>query len=236
MFFKKVIEDRVVIAKNNEEELNKIIEEYKPFIASVVNKKVGRYVKYGHDDELSIGLLAFKEAIDSYDRKKGKFIPFAKQVISIRLIDYYRKTKKEKNIIYLNIDDELENSEISNIEKEKAILNYEKNEENEIRKLEIIEYSKELKNWNIDFNDLVKASPKQKKLREIYKEVSKVIVNNAEILKELLSKKRLPINKIVQIYDIHRKKLERGRIYIIALVIAQIGDYELIKEYIYGGE
>ena len=125
---------------------------------------------------------------------------------------------------------------MSIIEKEKAISNYHSNEINEIRKLEIIEYKKELSKWNIEFNDLVKASPKQKKLRDSYKEVAKLIVTNVELLENLMTPKRLPINKIQELYDIHRKKIERGRIYIISLVIAQVGDYECIKEYIYGGE
>lgn len=236
MFFKKSLEDRVEKAKKDSKELNNIIDEYKPFIASTVNDKLGRYVEYGRDDELSIGMLAFKEAIESYDRNKGKFLNFAKHVINLRLIDYYRKNSKYKKIILLNSHDETENESIRNLEKNEAITKHINNEINEIRKYEIIDFKNELLKWNIEFSDLVKVSPKHKNLRNTYKEIAKVIAKNKEILESLLATKRLPINKLTEIYGVHRKKIERGRIYIIALVIAQIGDYEYIKEYIYGGE
>lgn len=236
MFFKKSLEDRVEKAKKDSKELNNIIDEYKPFIASTVNNKLGRYVEYGHDDELSIGMLAFKEAIESYDRNKGKFLNFAKHVINLRLIDYYRKNSKYKKIILLNSHDETENESMKNLEKNEAITKHINDEINEIRKYEIIDFKNELLKWNIEFSDLVKVSPKHKNLRNTYKEIAKVVAENKEILESLLATKRLPINKLTEIYEVHRKKIERGRIYIIALVIAQIGDYEYIKEYIYGGE
>lgn len=236
MFFKKSLEDRVEKAKKDSKELNNIIDEYKPFIASTVNDKLGRYVEYGRDDELSIGMLAFKEAIESYDRNKGKFLNFAKHVINLRLIDYYRKNSKYKKIILLNSHDETENESIRNLEKNEAITKHINDEINEIRKYEIIDFKNELLKWNIEFSDLVKVSPKHKNLRKTYKEIAKVVAENKEILESLLATKRLPINKLTEIYGVHRKKIERGRIYIIALVIARIGDYEYIKEYIYGGE
>lgn len=53
------INQRVEAIKNNEEEINLFVEEYKPFIAACTQKVVGRYVAYGQDDELSIALMAF---------------------------------------------------------------------------------------------------------------------------------------------------------------------------------
>ncbi len=101
MFFRRSLEERVEKAKKNKEELNKLIEIYKPFIASTMQKKTGRFLQYGYDDELTIGMMAFKEAIDSYDKNKGKFLNFAKMVINLRCIDYYRKNEKHKEILYL---------------------------------------------------------------------------------------------------------------------------------------
>jgi RNA polymerase sigma factor len=232
MFFRKSLEDRVIKAKKDEDELNRLIEEYKPFIASTVQKKTGRFLRYGYDDELSIGMLAFKEAIDCYDKSKGKFLSFAKQVISLRVIDYYRKHSKVNNEVYISEINHEDDSNVCEIGIKKAITKYQDKEENEIRKLEIIQYKKELSEWGIDFSSLVSASPKQQNVRELYKKVAKIIVENEYILEILISKKRLPIKEIQKIISVHRKKLERGRIYIIALVIVLIGDYEYIKEYI----
>lgn len=231
MFFRSTLEDRIENAKKNDEELNKLIDEYKPFIASVVQKRTGKFLKYGYDDELTIGMLAFKEAIDSYDRSKGKFLSFAKQVINLRMIDYYRKNKKQENVVYMEQINQKDDDSRYDLGDIKAIDEYRDREENEARKLEIIQYKEELSEWQIEFSDLVKNSPKQDKVRKAYKEIAKTIVSNKELLDLLISKKRLPIKEIQNTVHIHRKKIERGRIYIIALVIVMKGDYTYLKEY-----
>lgn len=232
MFFRKSLEERVENAKKNQEELNKLIHEYKPFIASTLQKRTGKYLKYGYDDELTIGMMAFKEAIEAYDKSKGKFLNFAKQVITLRAIDYYRKNQKEKDTIYLQENYEMENGAIEGVILNKAIEEYEHKNINEMRRLEILEYKKELKEWGIEFAELVKASPKQQRLKKTYKEIAQFIVQDQDMLNKLITIKRLPLKEIENSMLINRKKLERGRIYIIALVIATIGDYELIREYI----
>ncbi|KHD38060.1 RNA polymerase sigma factor SigI [Clostridium acetobutylicum] len=232
MLFNRSLEDRIQKAKESKEELNRLIQEYKPFIASLLQKKTGKYLQYGYDDELSIGMIAFEEAVESYDRNKGKFLSFAKRVIILRAIDYYRKNQKFKNIVYLQGNYDSENNDINPIMFNKAMEQYKNKSINEIRRLEILEYKKELREWGIEFVNLVQASPKQEKLKKTYKNIANFIVHNQDILNKLISVKRLPIKEIEKNIYINRKKLERGRIYIIALVIAEIGDYRLIREYI----
>lgn len=232
MFLKKSLDERVEKAKKNQEELNKLIEEYKPFIASTLQKITGKYLEYGYDDELTIGMMAFKEAIESYDKSKGKFLNFAKQVITLRGIDYYRKNEKLKDKVYLQGTYYIENEDISSVILNRSMEEYQHKNENEMRKLEILEYKKELKKWGIEFLELVQASPKQQKLKKTYKDIAQFIVQDQEILNKLISIKRLPLKEIEKSMPIHRKKLERGRIYIIGLVIVVIGDYGLIREYI----
>lgn len=231
MLFNNTLEDRVEEAKTNPEEMNKLIEEYKPFIANAVQKRTGGFLKYGHDDELTIGMLAFKEAIESYNRTKGKFLSFAKHVINLRMIDYYRKTKREGNLVSLEMVSQQDDENIIDIGMIKSVEEHKAKEENEARRFEILQYKEELKGWEIEFNDLVKASPKQEKLRELYKEIARIIIENQKLFDFLLSKKRLPIKEIEDFTKIHRKKIERGRIYIIALIVAMKGDYTYIKEY-----
>lgn len=231
MFFKSSLEDRVEKAKKNTDEMNKLIEEYKPFIASTIQKRTGRFLEYGRDDELTIGMLAFKESIDSFDKSKGKFLSFAKHVINLRMIDYYRKTKREGNVISLESINQQDDERTVDIGSKRSVDEYEKKKENEARKLEILQYKNELSDWQIEFSDLVKVSPKQEKLRSLYKDVARVIMENEELLNMLLDKKRLPIKEIENLTGIHRKKLERGRTYIISLIIVMKGDYPYLKEY-----
>lgn len=217
------LEDRIARAKDEKDEANRLISEFKPFIASVVQKKVGRFVEYGVDEELSVGLMAFKEAIDSYDRQKSKFLSFARMVISMRLIDYYRKSKKERTV-------SIEGSDRSDIAAdESAMEQYMIADENEKRILEIIEYRNLLKKWGISLEQLADISPQKEDLREQYKMVARVIAGNESILKALFRTKRLPVKEIENILSIHPKKLERGRIYIIAMVLAIVTGFSYLN-------
>jgi len=219
MFFKKIsLEERVIKSKNNNDELNTLISDFRPFIASVVQKKVGKYLEYGVDDELSVGLSAFMEAVNSFDVKKGTFLSFSRLVINARVIDFLRKKSKLRTI---SIDeDSQDENELSTVLDKKSMEKYTLENEEDSRKLEVIEYASLLKNWNIGFNELVRISPKKDTLRQEYKNAAKAIVENKNILDELMRTKRLPIGEIEKILKIHRKKLERGRIYIIAIVLA----------------
>ncbi len=71
-----------------------------------------------------------------------------------------------------------------------------------------------------------------KKTRKLYKEIALQITTDASLMMYINNNKRLPIQKIVEKMKVHRKKVERGRIYIIALIIIKIGDYRFLKEYI----
>ncbi|MCL4417187.1 MAG: RNA polymerase sigma-I factor [Actinobacteria bacterium] len=217
MFFKKIsLEQRVIKSKNDNDELNALISDFKPFIASVVQKKVGRYLEYGTDDELSVGLSAFMEAVNSFNFEKGAFLNFSRLVINARVIDFLRKKSKLKTI---SIDED-SRDELSAVLDKKSMERYMLETEEENRKLEVIEYTSLLKNWNISFNELVRISPKKDTLRQEYKKAALAIINNDNLLNELMRTKRLPVQGIEKILKIHRKKLERGRIYIIAIVLA----------------
>ena len=211
---KQTLEDRVKRTRGNNDLVSALISEFKPFIASIAQKRVGRYLHYGEDEELSVGLMAFKEAIDSFKPGKGKFLSFVRMVISMRLIDYYRKQDREASI---SIDDE-EDAELA--WDRKSIQQYEADEESEDLKTEIIGYNAALSKWGISLDELANVSPKSQELKKLYQDIASKIAGNKELLNSLIETRRLPIKEIGKEIEIHRKKLERGRIYIIAMVLA----------------
>jgi RNA polymerase sigma factor len=225
------INERVESIKGNKEEINRLVEEYKPFIASCVEKATGRYVRYGEDDELSIGLMAFVEAINSHDKQKGNFLTFAQQIITRRLIDYYRKEKrhfavKSINEYYKEDDGERDFSVVESLDR------YSKDEISEYRRLEILEFKKELSNWDITLFQLAEASPKHESTRSLYKKIVQFLLSQNDIIEQIKHKKTLPIAEIEKGMGIPRKKIERARRYIIAAIIIYTGDYQYIKEYL----
>lgn len=223
--------NRINESKKDLNQLNNLITDYKPFIAKTVKEHVGHYVSYGEDDELSIGMMAFTEAVNAYDSSKGTFLSFAKRIICLRLIDYYRKNiKYDKQIQKTKELDADEN--IINLTNRVSIKQFEQNEENMKRKLEILTFKEELLKWNIEFKDLIENSPKQEKLRKQYIKIAQLIVNDSVLIKLIFNNKRLPIKEIQKQTLINRKKIERGRYYIIACVIILNGDFKFMQEYI----
>ena len=212
---KQTLEDRVKKARGNNDLISALITEFKPFIASVAQKRVGRYLHYGEDEELSVGLMAFKEAVDSFKPGKGKFLSFVRMVISMRLIDYYRKCDREASS---TIGDDEEDAELA--WDRKSIEQYQADGDSEDLKAEVIGYSAALSKWGISLDELVKVSPRREELKKLYQDIARRIAGNKGLLDSLMETGRLPIKEIGKEIEIHRKKLERGRIYIIAMVLA----------------
>jgi hypothetical protein len=76
-------------AKNNPDSMNELINRYENFILKCASSAARAYVSKS-DDEWSIALSAFTEAIKNYSADKGSFLSFAELVIRRRMIDYIR--------------------------------------------------------------------------------------------------------------------------------------------------
>lgn len=215
----------------------KLLKEYTPFILRVASNFCNRYLVMGQDDEASIGLMAFNEAIDKYSADKGaKFLTFAEVVIRRRLTDYYRKESKfTNNVLPLsNFQDGDNQDQHMLLEIEEANKAYQIEEEAFNKKQEILQFNRKLEEFDISLNELVKLSPKHYDARVRAYEVAKIIVNNPFLLGFLLEKKSLPLKKIEEKVEVSRKTLERQRKYIIALVLVLNGNFEYMQSYIQG--
>ena len=103
------LEEKVLLAQKDGNFRNDIIKEYNKFILSCAKKTVGVYISE-QDDEMSVAMIAFDEAITKYDSSKGSFINFASIIIKNRLIDFMRKEYKGSKVIPF--------SELSRIDKD----------------------------------------------------------------------------------------------------------------------
>lgn len=211
-----------------------LIRDYTPFILRVASNFCNRYLVMGQDDEASIGLLAFNEAIDKFSKHNGaKFLTFAEVVIRRRLTDYYRKESRfTKNVLPLSNFTEDEHERSISLEVQQANNAYENEEEAFYKRQEIIEYTKKLAQFDISLSELIKISPKHYDARERAYEVAKIIVGDPSLLKFLVEKKNLPLKKVEERVEISRKTLERQRKYIIALVLVLQGNFDFLQSYI----
>jgi len=229
----KKLQQEVMEVKEGRIDINILIQKYKPFIFSTIKEFKGRYID--ETDELStVGMLAFKEAVDSFDPEKGNFYSFAKRVIKLRLIDHYRKNKKRNEKIIPILEDMEHKNKLSKIEIDYSVEKYLKEEESKLRKEEIKEFIEELNEFDISLKELEKLSPRKKELKEMYYRSSEYVIKNENLYNNFIESHRLPAKEISNELIINRKQLDRGRKYIISLIILKKGNYKMLSEYIKG--
>ncbi|MHB8984100.1 MAG: RNA polymerase sigma factor SigI [Carboxydocellales bacterium] len=213
-----------------------LIRQYTPFILRVLSQKSGRYLRLGEDDEVSVGLMAFDEAITAFERERGaNFLTFAETTIKRRLIDHYRRESRFSKVVPISALEQENGSiqdAVSQITARQAVAEFQAKGEAQDRKDEILAYSKILNEYGITFAELVAVSPKHDDARKRAMEAAYLVAENEELKRFLLVKKELPLKILTDLVDVSRKTLERQRKYIIAIVLVLIFEFTHLKEYI----
>ncbi|WP_225983669.1 MULTISPECIES: RNA polymerase sigma factor SigI [Bacillaceae] len=233
---KQDLTETVLLIQEGDLELrNNLLKKYKPFIKKSVSSVCRRYIRET-DDEFSIGLIAFNDAIDKFSPDKGNgLLPFADTVIRRRVIDYIRSQSKKMNELSFEIQHVSEDEYIqSPLDIEKSIENHQRQLNSENLKDEIIRYTELLKIFHITFDQLVKHTPKHVDARNNAIKIAKTIADEPLMLQYVIDKKKLPIKMMEEKVEVSRKTIERNRIYIIAMVLILTGDYLFLKDYLKG--
>lgn len=215
---------------------NQFISDYQPYVAKVTSRFCKRYIDPARDDEFSIALGAFNEAINQYSSVMGRsFLGFAETVMRRRLIDYLRKEQRFKGQIpYSSFDQEDEEDNLLNpIEIHQAIEAYEKQKGLEERRNEIMDFSRCLSDFDIDFSELTEASPKHDDSRQMLFGIGRTLAQDAELMRTLLTKRQLPIKELLEQVQVSRKTLERNRKYLIAIALIYNGPYPYLRDYLH---
>lgn len=219
--------------KESEHAESELIDQYIPFIRKVTSGVCKRYINITKDDEFSIAMIAFSEAIHKYSSDKGSsFLSFASLVIRRRVIDYIRLEQRKTTYLSLDYkDDDRENME--NIaEVSASYQEYNQQVESEHRREEIQHFQERLSSFEIQLTEIVEQCPKHSDARINMVEIAKTIVDHDSLLKILMQKKRLPVKQLMEHISMSRKTIERNRKYIIALVIVLLEDYQYLKDYL----
>jgi len=230
------LEETVLLIQQGDRDLlDNIIAAYKPFIAKTVSSVCRRYI-YETDDEFSIGLIAFNEAIEKYSVERGSsLLSFSEVIIRRRVIDYIRKQTKNQHIS-IDITNPLQEEESAGsvIVNELSLDDYYKKNDEQLRKEEILQFQTLLKSYDLSFSDLVENSPKHADARKSAIMTAKLLVEDDELKKIFMEKKRLPIKQLEPMVDVSRKTIERNRKYIMAIALILSSDYVYMKDYIKG--
>ncbi|MBM7571614.1 RNA polymerase sigma factor [Aquibacillus albus] len=229
------LEEQVERVQQGDEELqNYLLKTYQPFIAKAVSEVCKRYISSTRDDEFSVGLFAFNEAMISYQRGKGSsFLSFARLVIKRKVIDFIRKEKNKPTTS--SLDDYYDDEKMENpaeISVSKAM--YEQETDEWYRREEIFELGKKLKEYKLSFEELTQISPKHSDARESAIRAARVLCENEKLKEYVIRKKKIPIKQLVKFVDVSKKTLERNRKYILAIFIILTEDYIYLKDYLKG--
>lgn len=225
-----LIVKKVYDAKSDMQIADELIKEYMPFIKSETSKFLHRVPTYD-DDELSISMIAFHEAIRSYSRTRGSFLKYASVIIKNRLIDYARKEQKQSGVLSIEmLGEERETSVENNMPDEKdEIAEYEMRD---ATKSEIVELVRQMEPFGVSLSDVADNCPKQQKTIKACADAIKYAKQHPELLDEFLRTKRLPMAELTKGSGAERKTLERHRKYLVALLLIYTNGYEIIRGHI----
>lgn len=222
------IVQRVYAAKGNMEDADRLISDYMPFIESQVFKVMKRPVDVKKQDELSIAMIAFHEAINGYSKTRGSFLNYASLIIRNRIIDYWRKNNRHNQVISLDTPIYEEDSTL-----EDSIAADEKHDEDlvvrEATKEEIMELSQQMQEFGVSLTDIAENSPKQNRTLKSCQQVVAYAKEDREIMEIFFKTKQLPITKLANETKVSKKTIERHRKYLVALLMIYSNGYEIIR-------
>lgn len=222
-----------IIKAGDKDAREKLIKDYTPFIIKVIAKTTGKHVELENSEEFSIGLLAFNEAIDSFDSDKySGFLSFSETVIKRRVIDYIRKDYKNNQVYPLTYFQN-DNSDVSNAFEEKHFkIDASSQFENIETKEELSIFINRLAAFDIKLTDLVNNAPKHLDSKQLAIKTARILAENKELSEKLEKKKTIPMVDLMQLVNVNHKTIERNRKFIISVYVILTSKLEVIQGYV----
>ncbi len=217
----------VALARKDLQQEDQLIRTYLPFIRSEASKFLSRMC-LEQDDEYSIAMIAFHEAIQGYEKERGTFLSYAAMLIRSRLIDYQRRESRFKGTLSLEAEtDDYGHTIVDMLADERDY--FEESANLEATKQEIAELSQVMQSFGVSFSDVADNAPKQDRTLEACTKAIRYAAEHKEVLEELLRTKKLPMTCLVRGAGAQRKTLERHRKYLLAMLLIQTNGYEIIR-------
>ena len=226
------IDKKAVEAVNDSDLLESFLLEQEQYILRCASRAAKHYINKS-DDEWSIAVEAFYQAVQQYSYEKGSFLSFANMIINRRLIDYFRTQSKYQTEIPVSPsafsgEPDEEGEESISIKIVAPIVDTREN----ALKDEIEAANAQLASYGFTFYDLISCSPKAEKTKSACFAAIAYMVSSPLLCSEMQNSKTLPIKTIEKNAKVPRKILERHRKYIIAAVEIMVGDYPGLAAYI----
>ena len=223
---------QVLAAQSDNDAADRLIAQYLPFIRSETAGFLGR-PPTDSDDELSIAMIAFHEAVCSYERSRGAFIPYASTVIHSRLVDYDRKERRHRHGISLDApcgeeeDGSLLDTLADPADHSGALIT------REATAHEIRELSEQMEGFGVSLADVADNCPRQQRTLEACRAAFLYAKSRPDLLEGVVRTGKLPLRELAQGSGAERKTLERHRKYLLALLLICTNGYEIIRGHLH---
>lgn len=231
------LNELVLKAKRGDQEvMDDLLIAFTPFIKKTASFVCKRFVDE-HDDEFSIAMSAFHEAIVQFNPEENSSLTtFSHLIMKRRLIDHFRKEATRNGAIHLpKGEDETAASDAQRYVFDQAsIVSYSSEQQAAERREEIMEYNKLLKEFGLSFQELSRSSPKHTDSRRTALQIAQIIAETPDFYAYLMANKRLPMKELESTVEVSRKTIERHRKYIIAVTLLLNSHFVYIQEYIKG--
>ena len=239
--------EQVYAAKESVQAADQLIGDYLPFIRAETAKFLKRPPEEGRDDELSIAMIAFHEAIGGYAKHRGSFLKYASMLIRSRLIDYARKERRHRQTVSLDAPAAGEESASLGETLPEERDHPEESAHRQATRQEIEELSRQMESFGVSLSDVADNCPKQQRTLQACRKALAYARENSWLLEELVHGKKLPLAKLsdgsgVELLGVdalepalsdgsgvERKTLERHRKYLVALLLIYTNGYEIIR-------
>ncbi|WP_132419738.1 RNA polymerase subunit sigma [Paenibacillus albiflavus] len=203
------------IQAGNHKLRNIFIAENQQFVAAFAGQFYKRHINPAIDDEFTIALSAFDEAINLYNSQMNwSFLDFAKSVMQKRMTEY-----KSTGADFF-------------VESFSQGKSYDKQSGIEERQSEIADLREVLHDFGIEFEDLVAESPEDEELCFELLTAAKELGANAELMRQLLKTRKLPIKELAVRSGISRKILGQHKNYVTIIAILGHGPFPNLRTYL----
>ena len=228
----KDLDARAIRARDSEDELNRLARDCNDFILRNASKTCKRFIT-DSDDEYEIALVAFCEAVRTYNAEAGGFAGFASLVIRRRLMDYFDTQKRRSREIAAGSAMTWDEGEPSGVvaEVQRQLARDDQDQSRTVRD-EILAMTAILKEYGFTFFDVAKASPRAEKTKRGCARAVNWMLAVAERILNMRLTRSLPIAALCKALELARKLIERHRRYIIASTEILDGDFPQLAEYL----
>lgn len=230
-------ENTVLSAKTDDQSLADLIHAHKPWILRTASEITRRYIT-DSDDEWSVALMAFSEAVQAYQPDRGASFPtFARTVIQRRLLDHARgERRRQAEIIVLPgaFEGGLSEEEANGVSLEVESKLAEQSAENlsSRTKEEIDEVQEALARYGFSLFDLTESSPKAEKTKAACALAVRALLADRELWERAREKGTLPMKELSRSAGVSRKLLDRHRKYILAAAEILTRDLPILAAYV----